>query len=390
MAEINPSQFAVSVLKAVGAPINHNNVAALVGWANAEGGNWNNSARYNPLNTTQGAPGATAINSVGVKSYNNWQQGINATVQTLRNGNYGGILGALHTSNPQAVAQAIGASPWGTSGATVAQTIKAALGGKYNVGSGVGLGTSPAVAAGAGGIPAAYKSVTKNVPDQAAFDAAQMRYVAGSYLAHATDPYSRGAPKTGLEGSMASNPLFASGALTTKAPNPSDYQTAHTTLQKLAGSTPLNQHPVAFAGNLKGSGYTNPLPGAAWGRTDMGVDANMKAGAPIKALGDSKVVNIYPNWYKGQPYVLMQLLNGPQAGKYYYVAEAINPTVRAGQQVRAGQTIGTYNPGGTGLELGWGTAGAPTQAQATTGYTEGEQTTAGKNFRNFLHNLGAA
>lgn len=230
--------------------------------------------------------------------------------------------------------------------------------------------------------------------NQQAFSRDQQRYIAGSYLKNATDPYAAGAPKTGLETGAASNPLITSGQLLTKPPDPAAYQTAAKTLQVLAGpGTPLNQHPVAFAANLKGSGYTNPLPGAMWGRTDMGVDATMKAGAGIKALGDSKVVNIFPNWYAGQPYVLLQLLNGPQAGKYYYVAEAINPSVHAGQTVRAGQTIGTYNPNGTGLELGWGTKGSQTLAQSTgadnANQNDHANTVAGKSFRNFLNGLGA-
>jgi hypothetical protein len=44
-------------------------------------------------------------------------QGIDATVKTLRNGNYGGILHALAAGDPHAVAKAIDQSPWGTHGA---------------------------------------------------------------------------------------------------------------------------------------------------------------------------------------------------------------------------------------------------------------------------------
>ena len=131
---------ATQILHGIGAPVNQHTVGAMVGWMNAEGGNWNNNASYNPLNTTQEAPGARPINSVGVKAYNNWQQGISATVQTLKNGHYSGILQALHASDPQAVAQAIGSSPWGTSGETVAQTIAAATGQRYQLPSASGVG----------------------------------------------------------------------------------------------------------------------------------------------------------------------------------------------------------------------------------------------------------
>ena len=74
-----------------------------------------NSAMYNPLNTTQGAPGAKSMNSVGVKSYNSWDQGMEATVQTLMNGKYSGILAALQQgTNTAGVLSAVNASPWGT------------------------------------------------------------------------------------------------------------------------------------------------------------------------------------------------------------------------------------------------------------------------------------
>jgi hypothetical protein len=135
-------------------------------------------------------------------------------------------------------------------------------------------------------------------------------------------------------------------------------------------------------------GYTNPIPGAAAGRTDQGVDATLTPGAPILALGRSKVIGIIPNWFSGQPFVWLQLLDGSAAGKYYYVAEQITPSVRPGQVVNAGEPIGTYSSSGTGLELGWATSTGQTLARATTGYVEGEATQAGQSFRQFLTSLG--
>ncbi len=221
--------------------------------------------------------------------------------------------------------------------------------------------------------------------DQATMQRAQIASQLLSSESGRGDPFNIG-PKTGVSTSNANDPL--AGILGAQA-NPANYAQAQQSLQKVAGSTPLAQHPAAFQANLKSSGYTNPLPGATWERTDQGVDASLSNGSPIHAIGDSKVVAIRPNWYRGQPYVQFQFLNGPSAGKFYYIAEAINPSVRPGQTVRAGQVVGTYNSGGTGLELGWGTSGSQTLAQATTGYTEGQQTPAGKSFRNFLNGLGA-
>jgi hypothetical protein len=88
---------------------------AILTWEAAEGGNWNNTAAYNPLNTTMPEPGSAAMNSVGVRAYTSWGQGLRATVDTLNNGNYPGILAALAAGNDaQSVANAVGASPWGT------------------------------------------------------------------------------------------------------------------------------------------------------------------------------------------------------------------------------------------------------------------------------------
>jgi murein DD-endopeptidase MepM/ murein hydrolase activator NlpD len=86
-------------------------VQALDAWQAAEGG----FVHLNPLNTTQAAPGSATWNSVGVKSYPDWKTAIRATAQTLRNGQYRGILVALKAgNNAPAVARAVAASPWGT------------------------------------------------------------------------------------------------------------------------------------------------------------------------------------------------------------------------------------------------------------------------------------
>jgi hypothetical protein len=81
-----------------------------------EGGHWKNSAHNNPLNTTLKTSNSTgSMNSVGVQRYASWDAGLDATIQTINNGRYANILSALQAGNdPQAVIQAINASPWGT------------------------------------------------------------------------------------------------------------------------------------------------------------------------------------------------------------------------------------------------------------------------------------
>jgi hypothetical protein len=85
-----------AVLNAIGAPVNDVNVAFLDAWQTIEGG----GGTYNPLETTQSAPGATNVITpsgqvLGVKNYPNSNIGAMATAQTLQNGLYNAIVNAL-------------------------------------------------------------------------------------------------------------------------------------------------------------------------------------------------------------------------------------------------------------------------------------------------------
>jgi hypothetical protein len=105
------TQFAGDLLDRMGLPKTSENVRAIVAWATAEG----TKASFNPLATTTKAANTTNFNSVGVKNYANYADGLDATVRTLRNGNYPNILAALASgTSAQAVAQAVANSPWGT------------------------------------------------------------------------------------------------------------------------------------------------------------------------------------------------------------------------------------------------------------------------------------
>lgn len=116
----NKTKFAVDILRGLGAPVTSANLALMLAWQRSEGG----AARYNPFNTTLGLPGASSYNSVGVRNYNSYGQGLNATLRTLKNGYYGGIIASLrHGGNPYATAAAIGKSPWGSSGSLIASVL---------------------------------------------------------------------------------------------------------------------------------------------------------------------------------------------------------------------------------------------------------------------------
>jgi len=111
-AGVDPVQWAKDFLTRLGAPITASNVQAITAWEQAEG----TKASYNPLATTQsGFAGETQFNSVGVKNYVSYQDGLDANVKVINNGLYTNILAALQQGNDaMAVAKAVAASPWGT------------------------------------------------------------------------------------------------------------------------------------------------------------------------------------------------------------------------------------------------------------------------------------
>jgi hypothetical protein len=110
-----PTTWAQRLLGLLGVPVTDANTSAIVAWEQAEGGHWGNPDRFNPLNTTMGEPGAVSTNSAGVKAYTSWDQGLTATVSTLTNGAYAGVLDALRRGDSaQSVVSAVVRSPWGT------------------------------------------------------------------------------------------------------------------------------------------------------------------------------------------------------------------------------------------------------------------------------------
>jgi hypothetical protein len=136
--------------------------------------------------------------------------------------------------------------------------------------------------------------------------------------------------------------------------------------------------------------YINPLQFVTvWGRTDQGVDAQMPVGAPILAPCRVKILAVIPNWYAGQPLVYFELLEGPDAGRIQYVAEQITAIAAAGSILQRGQAIARYAAHGTAIEYGWSTINGVTLAKATSGYTEGQVTPAGRSIRAWLNGLGA-
>jgi hypothetical protein len=112
-ATTDREKWAQDFLTRLGMPVTSENVRAMVAWQQAEG----TRAQNNPLATTQNMPGATKFNSVGVKNFVTYDDGLTANIKAITNGRYPNILSALKAgNNAQAVGQAIANSPWGTGG----------------------------------------------------------------------------------------------------------------------------------------------------------------------------------------------------------------------------------------------------------------------------------
>jgi hypothetical protein len=112
-----PKEFAVALLNRLGLQPTKNRIIGIVDFAAREGGHWNNSARYNPLNTTRNMSGAVSKNSAGVKAYTSWGQGIEATaltlLQTAKGFDMSPIVNALKAdADPHIILKSVTATPW--------------------------------------------------------------------------------------------------------------------------------------------------------------------------------------------------------------------------------------------------------------------------------------
>jgi hypothetical protein len=108
--------WAKKVLGGMGAPTSETNVQAMMRWMAQEGGHSNNSAYFNPLNTTKSMPGELGVmNSHGVRRYANWDMGFDATLKTLNLNYYKAVVDAFRSNaDPKEIYHAIVTSKWGT------------------------------------------------------------------------------------------------------------------------------------------------------------------------------------------------------------------------------------------------------------------------------------
>ena len=132
------------------------------------------------------------------------------------------------------------------------------------VGGGGGIPSTPSAGTRASGPSSVNltleQPVQKQTTDTAGFQQAQRLYSLHQFLSNQSNPFDPkvpGMPKP-------SNPLLS--VLPSQAPNISDYTSAQTVLQKVAGTIPLNTHPALHAapsagGNVTGHGdFATPVP----------------------------------------------------------------------------------------------------------------------------------
>lgn len=118
--------FYAKLLENLGAPVSEENMKFLYAWRQAEG----RGGKFNPFNTTWTLPGSTSMNSHGVKNYQTLEDGMVATIKTLKNGRYNCIVDGLKNDiGASEIAKCESLKTWGT-GDLVAKVVSS-----YNAGS---------------------------------------------------------------------------------------------------------------------------------------------------------------------------------------------------------------------------------------------------------------
>ncbi len=156
-------------------------------------------------------------------------------------------------------------------------------------------------------------------------------------------------------------------------PNPGSQGPATSSSTTLSGASSGYQYPFRDISQL------NPE------RIDQGVD--FSGTGPIYAIGDATINGIFPNWYKGEPYLAYTLNDGPAKGMEVYVAECITPEVQQGQTVDSNTVIAQMVNCGNGIETGWGNPSILGDSMAVSCWDK-VSSSFGVNFSQFLQSLG--
>ena len=115
-----PAGWELCILQGVGAPATQANVADLDEWQLAEGGSTNNSASYNPFNTSRttdvnNTPLPLTVSANGFPAFTDWIAGCAATVATILQANMTPVAAGLLAGNvspPPAFLAIVDQSQW--------------------------------------------------------------------------------------------------------------------------------------------------------------------------------------------------------------------------------------------------------------------------------------
>lgn len=159
------------------------------------------------------------------------------------------------------------------------------------------------------------------------------------------------------------NPLFATGLLSTKAPNPAEYQTTQTEpATPVRGEPAAPRAPASRQGGGKLGGF---LPAGAelqMNRLDRGQDIKTNPGGPIIAPGDGVVIAVKsdPSGF-GPDYPVVKFTSGPMAGQSWYLGHT-HSALKPGEHFRTGQALSHTGTSGVGNAKtpGWAEIGMAT------------------------------
>src|SRR5215831_14335844 len=343
MAAPGLADWQAQILRGVNAPVTPQNLQAVDAWQRAEGG----GALNNPFNTTQ-AGGVSSYNSVGVQNYATPQVGIQATIDTLRNGRYGPVIAALQQGNsPQAVASAVGASPWGTSGQLMSQI----LGGSPAPG---GISSLPPAQAGAP-LPVSQLPAVGSTPAQAGLSVSPLAMLSGL---QSPGPLGGGA-LGGLFRQQNPVPLPGLSPMVSWAMSNALADTGGLPKTGAPASIPLGGAPSGGPMPVLGTAKTgDPIPGRyqtsiSGEHATEGLDGFpahdyfASAGSPAVAPVTGTIVKLSghdpaegPTEGPHGPFGWSVYVQGDN-GRTYYMTHMGTRDVKVGQQVKAGQLLGT-------------------------------------------------
>jgi hypothetical protein len=126
---------------------------------------------------------------------------------------------------------------------------------------------------------------------------------------------------------------------------------------------------------MAGGGLVNPIgSGLRPERVDMGVDYG--GFGALRALGSGQITSVDNSGWPGGTFIDLRL-SPPYGSGYWFYAEDIQPAVRVGQGVSAGQLVGHAYGGPSGIEVGWasgvgGQTAAARDGQSAAGQRAGD------------------